>query len=295
MSRRLTLIVLVVLLRAEVAAHGVVLFLDVGDSATGVRGGPLDHSNPDVAVPPNRTIALYLWGIPDADDSKVIAALGHDIQVTGSADAWITATEYIVDNPPIGAGDRWTGANLVGGLNTPGKLVDDQRAVFVPAAEPFVGGLGSGFLDTDPAHDASSGAVLLAQLILDIDAQAVPGTSVDLRLAVSPLLIASAAAAPPSDEPLFLGYDASGPEAATGNGSVIGATSAFADATITVVTLGDADADGDVDLDDFTEMSGCLDGPSGATTSACTVFDHEPDGDVDLDDFRMFQLSFDGP
>lgn len=295
MHARFMLPALLALVLIAGRAHGVVLFLDLGDTSSGVQGGPLDNTNPELLVLPGRSIVVHLWGVPADDDARVIATLGHDVQISGSASDAITATAYMIDNPIVGAAARWTGTRLLGGLNTSGKLVDDQRAVFVPTSAPFVGGLGSANLAIDPAFDPSSGAVRLGQLEIAIDSQATPGVSAELRLAVSPLLIASATTGSPGDEPVFFGYDQAGPEPASGSGSVSGATSTVADATITVTSFGDSDADGDVDLNDFGALSACFAGPEQASSPGCGHFDHEPDGDIDLADFKVVQTIFSAP
>jgi len=65
---------------------------------------------------------------------------------------------------------------------------------------------------------------------------------------------------------------------------------------------GDFDGDGDVDLDDYSYLSGCLNGPEQTpapipplTPDAClAAFDFEEDGDVDLRDITEFQALFIG-
>jgi hypothetical protein len=183
-------------------------------------------------------------------------------------------------------------------LNAPGKLVDDQRAVFVPQQAPFVGGLGSGNLDIDPAFDATSGAVFLGSLDLHIDASAVPGTQCELRLAVSDLLIAAVTTATPGDEPAFFGFESSGPEPASGTGSVVGATSTLADVVMIIgmPNTPDSDGDADVDLADHSDFVDCMTGPGSANLSFnCEVFDVEPDADVDLADFQRLAETFASP
>ena len=277
------------------SAHGVILFLDVGDTSNGVQAGPLNNANPQIQVLPGQTFSLHLWGIADTDNAKVIAALGHDISISGTAASAITSTAYTLDNSNLSGAPRWTQVSLAGGLNGSGLLVDDQRAVFVPTAAPFVGGLGSANLGVDPQFDPASGAVRLARLDIQIDPQATLGTSAELRLAVSDFLIASVTTAVPSDEPLFLGYSPAGPEPATGSGSVVGATSTIADATITIATFGDGDGDGDIDLDDYAGLNNCFSGPASAAALGCELFDQDADGDVDLSDFNSFQIVFAQP
>ncbi len=278
------------------AANAVIVFLDTGSPPTGVQGGPLDNRNPQLVVLPGRTASLHLWAIPDADDDRVVVSLGHDVLSTGTAAQEVAAVSYTLDNPIIGTNARWNGTNLLGGLNVAGKLVDDQRAVFVPVAQPFVGGIGSSLLSIDPAVDANSGAVWLGELVVQVDADAGVGSTAELRLAVSSLLIASATTQTPAEEPLFFGFDANGPEAASGNGSVVGASSATADATVTVTSFADVDADGNVALDDFAAYVDCRTSPGEASIEAnCGVFDAEPDGDIDLADFKQFQIVFAPP
>ena len=278
-------------------AQAVVLFLDLGDSSTGVQGGPIDYSNPAVEAQPGETFSLYLWAIPDADDNKVVASLGHDVDITGTAA--VTALQYTLDNPDIGANTRWNGIALLGGLNQDGNLVSDQRAVFVPTEEPFVGGVGSRNLAGDPGYDANSGAVYLGQLDLQIDPGAEVGSTAELRLVVSPLLIAQVTTGTWEDEPISFGYRPQGNEPSPDTGSVVGATTAIADATITVVasgTPGDCDGDGDVDLTDFLVFQTCYTGPDGGPVGPeCDPVDFDDDGDVDLQDFLAFQTAYTGP
>lgn len=290
MGCRTFLPALLVLLNCA-AAHGVILFLDVGDQTTGVRNGPVDHQNPRLVVLPGRSVSLHLWGIPSADDAKVVAALGHEIRIAGDGAGAVQATDYVIDNPLIQSESRWTGARLVDGLNLPGHLVSDQRLVFVPTAVPYVGGLGSEFLADDPARDAATGAIRLARLDLDIDSDAQAGQVAELRLAVGELLIASATTGTPADEPVFFGFDQDGAEPATGSGSVVGASSATADAVITITSFGDANADGEITLDDVASFFDCESGEGVATSEInCGLFDSDADGDVDFVDFGALQL-----
>ncbi len=281
-------------------ATAVELFFDLGDQSTGVLGGPLDGSNPVLEVWPGQTASLHLWAIPDADDAKVVAALGHDVLVSGPAAAWVSATQYTLDNPMVGTNPRWSGISLVGGLNTPGKLVDDQRAVSVPTEAPFVGGIGSGNLDIDPAYDANSGAVYLGQLDLQIDPAAALGTRAELRLSVSPLLIAQVTTGVWQEEPVSFGFVlCGGAEPATGSGSVAGAGSVIADAVISIgpVNLSDIDGDGNVDLTDFASFVACTSGPGNPPAPTCPVgtnADLDGDCDVDLADFAVFTRDFTG-
>ena len=279
-------------------ARAVLVFLDVGDQAAGVQGGPLDNSNPVVEVNPGQSAALYLWAVPDADNNKVVASLGHDVVMSGAAAPFVSATWYTLDNPTVGANPRWNGIALVGGLNAAGKLVDDQRAVFVPSIAPFVGGIGSGNLGIDPGFDANSGAVYLGRLDVLVDAGAVVGTTVELRLAVSPLLIAQATTGTWQAEPVWFGFAGGGPEAATASGSVVGATSVTADAVISVVAApipGDCDGNGNVDLVDFAIFATCfgLSAPNAVCDAgefACS--DLDVSGSVNLVDFATFAVFF---
>ena len=283
-------------------ARAVLLFFDTGDQVAGVQGGPLDNSNPVVEVIPGQSAALFLWAVPDADNNKVIASLGHDVVISGTAAAFISATQYDLDNPTIGSNPRWNGVALAGALNAAGKLVEDQRAVFVPTAAPFVGGIGSGNLGIDPGHDANSGAVYLGRLDIQVDGAATVGTTAELRLAVSPLLIAQVTTGTWQAESVFFGFAGGGPEAATASGSVVGATSATADAVISVVaasaptpTPGDCTGDGGVNLVDFATFATCfgLSAPNAVCDAgefACS--DLDVNGSINLVDFATFALNF---
>ena len=276
-------------------AAGVVMFLDLGSPSTGVLGGPIDHSNPTLDIYPTGSATLFLWAIPDADDNKVVCSLGHDVRITGSAAASVSVADYLLDNPLIASNARWHGTALLGGLNQGSKLIDDQRAVFVPEAEPFVGGVGSANYGIDPGYDPVSGAVYLARLDLTVERDALVGSSAELRLVVSSLLIAHVSTGQWCPEPLFFGYTAGGAEPASGTGSQIGATSTTVDATVSVVHApADFDQDGDVGLTDHTTFVGCITGPGGSPSPVCEACDLQEDGDVDVDDFALFQLMFTG-
>ena len=272
---------------------GVVLFLDLGDQGTGVLGGPTDNSNPDIQAYPTATVVMHLWAVPEADDDKVIAALGFDLGIAGTAASSVSLEAYALDNPTIGPNQRWNDAAVVGGLNQGPKLVDDQRAVFVPTAEPFVGGIGSANLAIDPGYDPASGAVYLGQCNLKIAVDAAVGSSAELRFAVGHLLIAQVTTGTWTAEPIYFGYTGTGAEPADGTGSDVGATSAIADATITIVHApADFDQDGDVDVADFTTFSDCMTGPDVTPTPPCQQCDLDSDNDVDTDDFGIFQSMF---
>ena len=283
-------------------ARAVLLFFDTGDQVAGVQGGPLDNSNPVVEVIPGQSAALFLWAVPDPDNNKVIASLGHDVVISGTAASFISATQYALDNPTIGTNPRWNGIALSGSLNAAGRLVDDQRAVFVPTVSPFVGGVGSDNLGIDPGHDANSGAVYLGRLDVQVDVGAAIGTTAELHLVVSPLLIAQVTTGTWQAETVFFGFAGGGPEAATASGSVVGATSATADAVISVVapsapipTPGDCDGNFSVNLVDFATFATCfgLSAPNvvcDANDFACS--DLDVSGSVDLVDFATFAVNF---
>lgn len=217
------------------SACGAVLFLDAGDATTGVQGGPIGGTNPGIGASPDSDVTLYLWAVPDDDDNKVLAGLGHNIALSGAGAPGVTALSYTLYNPTLGSVLRWNATTLAGGLNLGSHLVSDMRAVFVPTKTPFVGGVGSANLGIDPFFDAKSGAVLLGRLDLRIDGDAPLGTSAELRLSVSPLLIAHVTAGTWRAENVFFGYSGGAPEAATGSGSTSGATSLEADAVINIV------------------------------------------------------------
>jgi hypothetical protein len=110
------------LLCAASPAGAVVLFLDLGGTATGVQGGPLDFSNPVVYAVPGEILTLHVWAIPDADDQKSVVALGHNIAAGGPDGGLISVVQYVLDNPTLGAGTRWDGVNLIGSFNGGGLL-----------------------------------------------------------------------------------------------------------------------------------------------------------------------------
>ncbi len=217
------------------SAYGVILFLDTGNATTGVQSGPIGGTNPVISASPNTSVTVYLWAIPDDNDNKVLAGLGHNIAASGEAASGVTALSYTLFSPTVGSGPRWNATALAGGLNLGGDLVTDVRAVFVPTTAPFVGGVGSANLGIDPAFDANSGAVLLGQLDLRIESDAPLGASAELRLSVGPLLIAHVTAGDWKAEDVFFGYSGGAPEAATQSGSTSGATSLEADAVIHIV------------------------------------------------------------
>jgi hypothetical protein len=83
---------------AATQAPAVVLFLDRGDAPDGVRGGPLGNSNPVVEAYPTGSASLHLWAVPDADDDKVMASLGHDLSTTGAAASSVSLVQHTLDN-----------------------------------------------------------------------------------------------------------------------------------------------------------------------------------------------------
>lgn len=278
------------------SAQAITLFLDTGDVSTGVQAGPITGGNPSVMVNTASTTVLHLWAIPDADADKTVVSIGVHVVASGPGAAGLSALQFDFDNPMLTSGQRWSGTALTGGLNVDGKLVSDQRAVYIPVTLPApAGGLSSSTASTDPGYDSNSGAIHLGKLVLQADSGATLGP-VELRLAVSPLLITSlksSGAAPP--EFVFFGYAGSSPELATAAGTSDGASSATADATVTIRRLGDSDGDGDVDLIDHAAFVDCMNGPDQPPllpTGCLEAFDVDLDGDVDLNDADAFTREF---
>ncbi len=288
--------ILICLLATPPSTQAITLFLDTGDQQSGVQTGPLTGTNPSVFAEPGETTVFHLWALPDQDANRVVVSTGFHIVASGPGAANISALQFDFDNPALVGGFRWSGVALKSGLNVDGKLVSDQRAVFIPLHTPHtVGGLGSATASNDPGFDSNSGAIHLGHLVLAI----APGTSLgstEIRLVVSPLLITNVVATgSATSEPIFFGYDGTVAEPADGDGATEGASSNIADATVVVRRLGDADEDGDVDLIDYGALADCLNGPGMLPLepeSCLAPFDADQDSDVDLDDFAAFLLAF---
>jgi hypothetical protein len=180
------------------AAQAVTLFFDTGSVQTGVVGGPLDGSNPQITLSPGGSATLHLWASPDPAAERFVVALGFDVAISGPAAAGVTALELIMDNPEPptlrvtgswaerGVGGRWSGLALVGGLNTGSKLVADQRLVYVPDSfTEFTGGLNSASAPFDAGYDPRSAAIHLGRLVVSAGAHAAAGAA-ELRVAMDP-------------------------------------------------------------------------------------------------------------
>ncbi|HNO76938.1 MAG TPA: hypothetical protein PKN33_02675 [Phycisphaerae bacterium] len=278
------------------SAQAVTLFLDKGDVTSGVLNGPVTGDNPTVYVSTGNTTELHLWALPDTDANKTVVSIGIHIVASGAGSSDLSALQFEFDNPLLTSGQRWSGTALTGGLNVDGKLVSDQRAVYIPLTLPApAGGLSSATTATDPGVDSNTGAVHLGKLVLNANPGAALGP-VELRLVVSPLLITSlqsSGAAPP--ELVFFGYANSAPELATAGGTQNNSTSATADATVVIRRLGDSDGDGDVDLIDYAAFAECMNGPNQPPlqpTGCLESFDADQDSDVDLNDADAFTREF---
>jgi len=274
------------------SAQAVTLFLDTGDVSSGVQAGPVTGNNPSVMVNAGSSTTLHLWAIPDQDADKTVVSVGLHVVASGPGAAQLTALQFDLDNPLLTSGQRWSGTALTGGLNVGGRLVSDQRAVFIPTTLPApAGGLSSATAASDPGYDSNSGAIHLGELVLGANPGATLGP-VEIRLSVSPLLVTSiksSGAAPP--ELVFFGYAGASPELATAGGTVDGASSVTTDATVIIRRLGDSDGDGDVDLIDYAAFADCMNGPGQPPlqpTGCLEPFDADQDNDVDLSDAEAF-------
>ncbi len=278
------------------SARAVILFLDTGDMSSGVTDGPVTGANPSVAVNAGSSTTLHLWAIPDQDDDKTVVSIGIHLVASGPGALDLSAFQFNFDNPLLTGGQRWSGTALTGGLNVDGRLVSDQRAVYIPLTLPApAGGLSSATAATDPGFDSNSGAVHLGELVLSANPGATLGP-VEIRLAVSPLLITNVKSNGSSPiELVFFGYNGSSPELADSAGTLIGSTSTIADATVTIRRLGDSDGDGDVDLIDYAAFANCMNGPDQPPlqpTGCLEPFDADQDTDVDLSDAEAFTREF---
>lgn len=190
--------------------------------------------NADVTLASPGSGWLQVWGI-NTDASNFITSWGHDVNHSGTAG--VSAASYNILNPTVdkaGTVFRWenSAATTSGTLGGGSTIVSGANAVAVSAAN----GVKNGQTDTySDGSDTNNVAYLLA--VLEVSASSV-GVS-ELRFAVGAGKITGAGTSAPGS--VHFGW--TGAEGGSGDplvgdangGSTVGATSAVADATITVV------------------------------------------------------------
>jgi hypothetical protein len=89
---------------------------------------PLTNATATVGV--GQTLTLYAWArASDNSGNEAINSLGLNLAGRSSSGGALTANTYVIDNPGTTFTKRWSGTNLLGGLNTGGYLVNDARAL----------------------------------------------------------------------------------------------------------------------------------------------------------------------
>ena len=87
-------------------------------------------TNAAATVGVGQTLTLYAWArTSDNTGNEAINSLGLNIAGRSDNGGALSAGGYTIDNPGGTFAKRWSGTNLLGGLNNGGYLVDDARAV----------------------------------------------------------------------------------------------------------------------------------------------------------------------
>jgi hypothetical protein len=115
------------------------LFLSLAVAAGPARGAIITFGTSNTIAPTTnatatvgvgQTLTLYAWArTSDDTGNQAINSLGLNVAGRSDNGGALSATGYTIDNPGGTFAKRWSGTNLLGGLNTGGYLVDDARAV----------------------------------------------------------------------------------------------------------------------------------------------------------------------
>jgi hypothetical protein len=87
-------------------------------------------TNATASVQVGQTLTLYAWArATDNSGNEAVNSLGLNLAGRSANGGALSATSYAIDNPGGTFAKRWSGTNLLGGLNTGGYLVNDARAL----------------------------------------------------------------------------------------------------------------------------------------------------------------------
>jgi hypothetical protein len=204
MRKKMTPIALLLGLAVAGSAQGAVITFGSSNTIA-----PL--TNATLSVPVGQTLTFYAWArTSDNTGNEAVNSLGLNIAGRSANGGAITANSYVIDNPGGTFAKRWSGTNLLGGLNNGGYLVNDARA-----------------LTTSPtANSVINTPVVYATLTITGVA---PGT-VNLFVSPSPLTISETNTTSTVNNASNFGFG----DAAVSN-TAVGAESTLADAVVTVV------------------------------------------------------------
>lgn len=204
--------------------------------------------------------SLYLYGDFTGNTGEVLSSLGLDISIASPAAgamslASVTFEAYNAqaDVGVITSANAWDGTNAASLTPTTAGFTN-FRAVRVPVAagpvfDPNLGikpGQGYrlarlGFQGAGPRNNPAQPPFPPAQAV----------STLGIKMTVGELLITRVSQTGAEPLPVNFGYLNGQPEAANGNGSTQGATSATNDATIVVIQKGDYNASGGVNNQDI--------------------------------------------
>ncbi|HPF41600.1 MAG TPA: hypothetical protein P5081_21475 [Phycisphaerae bacterium] len=239
------------------------------------------------------TMTLYA-DVANGGASEVLAAVGLDMSIAASAanERQLLGASVTIHNTAAAVGggltnDPWNDTAESTAFTTAGGGI---KAVRIPVED----NMGS------PVFNASLGiqngaGYRLATVALEADSCGVAGrgcqASLDVFLSVNNLLVTAVSNPGPSAAmDLNFGYAGAAPEAATADGSTLGATSATADAVVVIKQKGDMDDSGSYDALDLGQVLPTFNLVNAGTANHRQVWagDMNGDGSFDALDLGLF-------